>query len=104
MGVLPSINEISATAWCANVVAVAFAKITATTSKWQAFPETTQLVGMGQRWIVESANSWLRAYGQLRRNTDRKPEHRHAALCMAIALLLVHRITHPRHSTWRPNR
>ena len=53
---------------------------------------TTPLVGMGHRWIVESANSWLRAYGQLRRNTDRKPEHRHAALCFAIALFITHRL------------
>ena len=29
------------------------------------------------------------------------PQHRHAALCMAITLLLIHRISHPRHSTWR---
>lgn len=55
---------------------------------------TAALVGMGPRWIVESANSWLRAYGQLRRNTDRKPAHRHAALCFAITLFIVHRLQH----------
>lgn len=54
----------------------------------------TPLVGMGKRWIVESANSWLRAYGQLRRNTDRKPQHRHAALCFAITLFITHRLQH----------
>jgi Transposase DDE domain len=53
---------------------------------------TTRLVGIGPRWIVESANSWLRAYGQLRRNTDRHPRHRHAALCFAIALFITHRL------------
>lgn len=52
------------------------------------------LVGMGKRWIVESANAWLCAYGQLRRNTDRKPAHRHAALCFAIALFITHRLQH----------
>lgn len=53
---------------------------------------TTPLVGMGQRWIVEAANSWLRNYRQLSRNTDRKPAHRHAALCFAIALFITHRL------------
>lgn len=53
---------------------------------------TTPLVGMGRRWIVESANSWLCAYGQLRRNTDRHPKHRHAALSFAITLFIVHRL------------
>lgn len=50
------------------------------------------LVGMGHRWIVEAANSWLCAYGQLRRNTDRTTRHRHAALCFAIALFITHRL------------
>ena len=59
---------------------------------------------LGPRWIIEGTNSWLRNYDQIANNTDRDPHHRHAALCMAIALLLVHRITHPRHSTWRPIR
>jgi hypothetical protein len=51
------------------------------------------LVGLGShRWIVESANSWLRNYGQLRRSTDRKTIHRHAALNFAISLLITHRL------------
>lgn len=50
------------------------------------------LVGMGPRWIVESANSWLRNYKQLSRNTDRTSRHRHAALCLAIALFITHRL------------
>jgi transposase len=58
--------------------------------------------GAGPRWIVESANSWLRNYGQISHNTDRKPEHRNAALCLAIAMLLVHRITNTKYNNWRP--
>jgi transposase len=55
---------------------------------------TTPLVGFGKhRWIVESANSWFRSYGQLRRSTDRKAEHRRAALLFAIALFISHRLS-----------
>jgi transposase len=49
-------------------------------------PKTLRL---GLRWIVEAANSWLSNYGQLRRNTDRKTRHRHAALCLATTVLIV---------------
>jgi hypothetical protein len=35
------------------------------------------------RWIVEATNTWWSNYGQLRRNTDRRARHRHAALCLA---------------------
>lgn len=59
---------------------------------------------LGPRWIIESTNSWLCNYDQLTNNTDRNPDHRHAALCFAITLFLVHRISHPRHSSWRPIR
>lgn len=62
---------------------------------------TTRLIGLGPRWIVESTNAWLCAYGQLRRNTDRKPEHRKAALCLAITLFITHRLQHPTHSPIR---
>jgi len=58
----------------------------------------------GPRWIVEATNSWLRSYGQLAHNTDRTNTHRHAALSLAIALFLIHRITSTQHSTWRPIR
>lgn len=44
---------------------------------------------LGLRWIVEATNSWLSNYGQLRRNTDRRLRHRHAALCLAITILIV---------------
>lgn len=58
----------------------------------------------GPRWIVEAANSWLCNYGQIAANNDRQPNHRQAALCLAISFLLVHRISHPKHSAWRPIR
>jgi transposase len=58
----------------------------------------------GPRWIVEATNAWLRNYGQIAHNTDRYHHHRHAALSLAIALFLVHRISSTKHSTWRPIR
>jgi transposase len=44
---------------------------------------------LGLRWIVEATNSWLSNYGQLRRSTDRRLRHRHAALCLAATILIV---------------
>jgi hypothetical protein len=46
-------------------------------------------ITLGLRWIVEATNSWLSNYGQLRRNTDRKNCHRHAAICLAVTVLIV---------------
>ena len=46
-------------------------------------------ITLGLRWIVEATNSWLSNYGQLRRNTDRKICHRHAAICLAVTVLIV---------------
>ncbi len=46
-------------------------------------------ITLGLRWIVEATNSWLSNYGQLRRNTDRKTCHRHAAICLAVTVLIV---------------
>jgi hypothetical protein len=43
---------------------------------------------MGMRWPVERTNSWLAAYGHLRRNTDRKPIHRLAQFALAVAFML----------------
>jgi len=43
---------------------------------------------MGMRWPVERTNAWLAAYGQLRRNTDRKPIHRLAQFALAVAIML----------------
>lgn len=42
----------------------------------------------GIRWAVERTNSWLSNFGQLRRNTDRRPAHRLAQLALAVVLLL----------------
>jgi hypothetical protein len=56
---------------------------------------------LGLRWIVEAANSWLSNYGQLRRNTDRKPDHRHAALCLATTVLIVGKLLTYR-NRWSP--
>jgi hypothetical protein len=53
---------------------------------------TRPLVGLGRRWIVEASNAWLCAYKQLIRNTDRRQEHRQAALCFVIALFITHRL------------
>jgi hypothetical protein len=41
------------------------------------------------RWIVEATNTWWSNYGQLRRNTDRRDKHRHAALCLATVVLII---------------
>ena len=49
-------------------------------------------ITLGLRWIVEATNSWLSNYGQLRRNTDRKNHHRHAAICLATTVLIVGRL------------
>lgn len=43
----------------------------------------------GRRWPVERTNSWISNYGQMRRNTDRCPEHRHAQLALVVTLLIV---------------
>ena len=43
---------------------------------------------LGLRWPVERTNSQLSNSGQLRRNTDRCPQHRLAQLALATALLI----------------
>ena len=47
------------------------------------------VLNLGLRWPVERTNSWLSNYGQMRRNTDRRTEHRRAQLAFVIAILLV---------------
>lgn len=47
-----------------------------------------KVIPLGLRWPVERTNSWLATYGQLRRNTDRRPQHRQAQFQLAIAILL----------------
>jgi transposase len=58
--------------------------------------ERTQPVRLGLRWIVEATNTWWSNYGQLRRNTDRRTHHRHAALCLATVVLIIGKLL-----TWR---
>jgi Transposase DDE domain len=48
----------------------------------------TKHAPMGMRWPVERTNSWMSNYGQLRRNTDRRTDHRLAQFEFAVALLL----------------
>ncbi len=61
-----------------------------------------QPVRLGLRWIVEATNTWWSNYGQLRRNTDRKSRHRHAALCLATVVLIVGRLLDWR-NRWSPS-
>ena len=64
-------------------------------------PGKKQPVRLGLRWIVEATNSWWSNYGQLRRNTDRRTRHRHAALCLATTILIVGRLIDYR-DRWSP--
>jgi len=65
-------------------------------------PGVKQPVRLGLRWIVEATNSWWSNYGQLRRNTDRRSRHRHAALCLATTILIVGKLLTYR-NRWSPN-
>jgi transposase len=56
---------------------------------------------LGLRWIVEATNSWLSNYGQLRRNTDRRNAHRHAAVCLATVMLITGKLIAFR-NRWNP--
>ena len=56
---------------------------------------------LGMRWAIERTNSWLSNFGQLRRNTDRKPRHRLAQLALAIALILTVKLIKWR-NRWSP--
>jgi len=60
-----------------------------------------QPLRLGLRWIVEATNTWWSNYGQLRRNTDRRARHRHAALCLATVVLIVGRLIDWR-NRWSP--
>lgn len=61
-----------------------------------------QPVRLGLRWTVEATNTWWSNYGQLRRSTDRRNRHRHAALCLATVILIVGRLINWR-DRWSPN-
>jgi transposase len=60
-----------------------------------------QPLRLGLRWIVEATNTWWSNYGQLRRSTERRIQHRHAALCLATAILIVGRLIDWR-NRWNP--
>ena len=51
-----------------------------------------QPLRLGMRWVVEATNTWWSNYGQLRRNTDRKIAHRHAALSLATVVVILGRL------------
>jgi transposase len=65
-------------------------------------PGTPQRLTLGLRWVVEATNTWWSNYGQLRRSTDRRIRHRHAALQLATAVLIVGRLIDYR-NRWSPN-
>ena len=50
---------------------------------------------------VERTNSWLSNFGQLRRNTDRKPQHRKAQLGLATVLIITVKLIDHR-DRWNP--
>jgi transposase len=57
---------------------------------------------MGLRWQVERTNSWLSNFGGLRRNNDRKTEHRLAQLALAIAFIITAKLIDWR-NRWMPD-
>jgi transposase len=57
---------------------------------------------MGLRWQVERTNSWLTNFGGLRRNNDRKTEHRLAQLALAIAFIITAKLIDWR-NRWMPD-
>lgn len=56
---------------------------------------------LGLRWPIERTNAWLSNFGQLRRNTDRRVQHRLAQLALAVALLLTAKLIDWR-DRWAP--
>jgi hypothetical protein len=60
-----------------------------------------QPLRLGLRWVPEATNTWWSNYGQLRRNTDRRARHRHAALYLATAIFIVGRLI-DRRNRWSP--
>ena len=59
------------------------------------------VVPLGMRWPIERTNSWLSNFGQLRRNTDRRPHHRLAQLGLAVVLLIAAKLIDWR-NRWNP--
>ena len=64
-------------------------------------PADPEPAPLGLRWTVERTNSWLSNYGQLRRNTDRRPQHRQAQLALAITLIITVKLIDHR-NRWQP--
>jgi hypothetical protein len=60
-----------------------------------------QPLRLGMRWILETTTCWWSNYGQLRRNTDRRARHRHAALCLATTVLIIGKLLTSR-DRWSP--
>jgi transposase len=58
-----------------------------------------KIIPLGQRWTIERTNAWLADYGQLYRNTDRRPSHRLAQLALAVTVLLTARLV-DRRNRW----
>ncbi len=56
---------------------------------------------LGLRRVVEATNTWWSNYGQLRRNTDRRTRHRHAALQLAATVIITGRLLDYR-DRWSP--
>lgn len=51
-----------------------------------------KLDGLKRRWVVERTNSWLTNFRQLKINWDRTTEHRHAAVQLGFAILILYRL------------
>jgi transposase len=51
-----------------------------------------QLVGFQRRWVVERTNAWLTNFRQLKLNWDRRVAHRHAAVCLAFAIITIYKL------------
>jgi transposase len=62
----------------------------------------TKAVPLGLRWPVERTNSWFSNFGQMRRNTDRKTEHRLAQLCLVVVFLITAKLIDWR-NRWMPD-
>jgi len=69
--------------------------------KPRGLDQPKQPMRLGLRWVVEATNSWWSNYGQLRRSTDRKTCHRHAAIQLATTVLIVGRLIDHR-DRWQP--
>jgi len=50
---------------------------------------------------IAATNTWRSNYGQLRRNTDRRSRHRHAALRLATTVIIIGKLIDYR-NRWSP--